>query len=252
MRSLAKPGSICGEPVLHDGSADERRFQWSVLVFFCDGVYGWYLDFYGSYAFLNAGSRAYGLLVRCVQEFAWIQSGLGLLPVCGVVPPGVGSVCECRFLWLLLVVVRFDAVFLVVGIPGGVRLRAREQSFARLCGALCPSVYDLFRETFPSAGFRSSDAGVVAGVGSQGVIWSFALSGGDGSRLVFLGSYSCLSAVNRTFGFGLRCVQEVTWMVFLPVCGFSGHHDGSADGYRFRRPCLVFVAFGDELWPAVL
>ena len=66
-------------------------------------------------------------VLRCVvSKHLHVLLRNGLLPVCGVVPPGVGSVCECRFQRIFLVVVRFNAVFLVVGVPGGVRLRARE------------------------------------------------------------------------------------------------------------------------------
>ena len=98
---------------------------------------------------------------------------------------------------------------------------------------------------FPPAGYRFSTSGTLAVVGSEGHVWSSLLSGTSSCRLAFRSVGVGSDGVVRAYGFILRCVQEITWGGFLPVCGVPEQYGGNAGEYRFQWLCLgryYFVA----------
>ena len=151
--------------------------------------------------------------LRCVvSKHLQVLDRDDFLPVCGESSSRNGSVGLPRLQWLLLDVVRFDAVFPVVGVSGFASLFERRRSFECLFVALCPSIYRFWIGMifFPSAGFRSNTTGTLASVGSTGYCYASVSSGSGAWRSEFSGSYGCVSANLRTYAFSLRCVQAFT------------------------------------------
>ncbi|WP_300829349.1 hypothetical protein [uncultured Rikenella sp.] len=61
----------------------------------------------------------------------------------------------------------------------------------------------------PAPGFRSSNDGGLGNVGGDGTVWSSAVSGTNGWRLLFYtGAMSPSATYNRAGGFQLRCLSE--------------------------------------------
>ena len=129
-------------------------------------------------------------------------------------------------------------------------MRCRNGPYVRFQLALCPSIYEFCFEKgfFPSAGYRRGTSGELSSVGSSGYAWSWLTSGASTLCIEFHASYAVFGVGYRSFGFILRCVQELTWNLFggrlLPVCGVPASFVGGADACRFQWVCLVVVPFG--------
>ena len=81
---------------------------------------------------------------------------------------------------------------------------------------------------FPSAGTLHYSTGALTLVGSVGYSW-LSMSWDMNSCFLSIGtSFVYQGPTFRSSGFSLRCVQEITWGGFLPVCGFPERYDGSA------------------------
>lgn len=237
---------VCGVPVLYNGSADERRFFRGVLVVFS-----------GGHRCLLFGVAA------CCGVFAGLPSNVcifdALCPsICGFSFQEVSS--RLRGIWI----VRRDRrrVSVPKGIAGHRSLRApvRCSSISTvpqpgLMSVLvaravrCVVSKDLqiwFQDVFfPSAGYREHGSGAHSAVGSSCYYWCGDAAGTAARYLVAVGSAAMLGdASYRTECRSLRCVQEVTWIGFLPVCGVPGSFVGSAVERRFQRVFFVLVSFG--------
>lgn len=63
---------------------------------------------------------------------------------------------------------------------------------------------------FPAAGFRDDSDGSLAGSGSYGYVWSSTPNGASNAYyLYFYASDAYVSIYDRTYGFSVRCVQNV-------------------------------------------
>mgnify|MGYP005768068981 FL=1 len=104
---------------------------------------------------------------------------------------------------------------------------------------------------FPSAGICEFASGVRANVGANGPCWSSSIVRDLAGYLDFTASRGNLYSHTRSFGFGVRCVQELTRnlfrAIFFPSAGYRDYMLGSlASAGSEGGIWSIMVAYSDS------
>ncbi len=175
--------------------------------------------------------RAFGFILRCVQELTWDLFGDGFFPVAGFRNNSTGAsttVGANGYYWSSSVSAQYSWWLEFQSSYAFMYAYSRSRGFALRCvQAFTGSVSGWF---FPAAGYRSREAGTPSAVGSNCNVWSSCVSGTVAGYAYFSDPVVCLQFGSRGYSLSLRCVQAFTGSVsgfFFPSAGYRTLETGT-------------------------